>query len=144
MTKKNIKIPFIDCKSDIPLIELSLKNGKVCYAVVDTGSESTVFDTQWVRANKEQFDIQLTDKKMVMVGMKEKTTVPIIFSTADFFPKGTDCKIPLCGMIAELSNIENHFEVNSSPVSVVALIGSDTLTALNATLDFQNQEIIIP
>lgn len=53
---------------EVPFVEFTLSNGTKGRGLIDTGSESTMIDTNFIKKNKECFAIDVTNQKMNFVG----------------------------------------------------------------------------
>lgn len=129
--KKEIKIPFVENESCVPVIKFTLGNGITGYAVIDTGSESTVFDKDFVKSNKSEFSIEATKNKIKMIGVSDNSgELPVIYASANV-KLGSD-ELVMNGMLFTLVHLEDNLGFKPA-----ALIGSDVLNDLGAKLNFK-------
>lgn len=132
----------------IPLITFKLADGTEGEALIDTGSESSLFDKAFVKDHKSQFKIVNTGQKMEQIAFGGKTTTPIIKLTVSFYLKTYRGKKLFASIIedallsdlsivnkdiAEARNVNNAFQ---------AIIGTDILKKLHADINYENNTII--
>lgn len=133
--QNKVKIPFVKNKSRVPVIKFRLKGGKEGYSVVDTGSESTVFDMQFVKKNKSCFDVEITEDKMNLVGLTDSSETPLIYATTHVcFRECPEADITVKGIVMDLSRISPNI---GHPTA--ALIGGDVLTKIRAKVNYDRQ-----
>ena len=137
MRKKKIKIPFTECESQIPVVELKIK-GKKVVALVDTGAETTLFDRNFVKDCNIEFVAE--DTKMSFVGTNgEGKSTQIV--RVNPYVNGV---FRLTGMVSDLRPISEHFAMmygNRYYLSI--LLGSDNLDRFDAKLDYEKREMTL-
>ena len=122
-------------KTLVPIIKFKLIGGKEGYGIVDTGSESTAFDLQFVKKNKALFTIETTDKTMNLVGVSHNNDTQVIYATAHItFKESPDADIKIKGLVLDLSHITSS--IGHSPA---ALFGSDTLSKIRAKVNYDRK-----
>ena len=137
--KERIKIPFVENKSVVPVVRFTLDSGATGCAVIDTGSESTVFDKDFVLQNKKSFRIEVTENKISLVGVMENNEAPIVYGTSSVeFAGQPGFKLDMQGMIIPLKNIESNLGFPPA-----AIIGSDILNKLGAKLNFKRKTMTL-
>jgi hypothetical protein len=134
------RIPFVECGSDVPVIKFTLDDGTIGYGVVDTGSESTVFDKDFVKANKQSFKVEITSNKMGVVGVSDKMDVPIVKVCGPLYFKDVRCTVN--AVMMPLTHLTSHFENIGVKLTISALFGSDMLKYLNAGIDFKKKMVM--
>lgn len=141
---KKDKIPFVCYDSKVPVVKFYLADGTEGYALVDTGSESTVFDKTWIKDNKKAVQIEITENKLNTISFAGDKDIPIIRvkSSVIFEPKDTSVFIlDLSGMVMDLSGINKHLEQRG--ITISAIIGADALSYYGAKLDFNKRQMIL-
>lgn len=135
-----VKIPFVKSKSEVPVIPF-YRNGKHLYALVDTGSESTLFDNSIVD-DGTMFSIEL-EREMDFIGLNGKTEKkPIRGVTSMVNMNGLDVQVS--GINADLTSIRNHLnDMYDEDIRIDAVFGADFLGWYLAKIDFDKREIIL-
>ena len=137
------KVKFIKTKSEVPLVRFLLPNGKGGIAIVDTGSESTIFDPGFVAANKEEFNIKTTKDKINFVGIEKDSEHVIITAEGKLLLGGEDrvfVTLPILAVLMDLSHIREHFKNEyGTDIKIAALIGSDFLTKIKGKINFKEK-----
>jgi hypothetical protein len=134
-----VKIPFVKNKSAVPVIRVRLNNGKEGYAVVDTGSESTMFDMQFVKKNKNYFEIQTTDSKMNLIGMSSSAEVPLIRATTHLrFRESPDADVKANGLVVDLSHLTDNVGRQ-----VAMIIGSKLLAQVRGKVNYDRRYLSV-
>lgn len=151
MNKVRKTIKFEDCASEVPIVKFILGNGEPAYAVIDTGSEATLFEMNLVLGgHKKEFPIHKTKDKINFVGLQKDTETPIIKTspTLRFLDSDNDTEYLYVkvddGMFISLKNLTEHLKDQyGTDMTVFAIIGSDVLNRLNAEVNYKNKEMII-
>ena len=140
-----IIIPFSDSGCRIPLITLSI-DGVEYTALLDTGSESTLFDYRISESNN--YKKNETDYKMSLVGLSGETEkgriveVSTNVSVNDIF--NNQYVISINGITSDLTNVTECInERYGKHMKVFAVIGSDTLKMYGAKIDYRRQQLTI-
>ncbi len=129
--RNKIKIPFTRF-STIPLVSFTLTNGKKCTAIIDTGSDVTIFDREFVKKNKDDFSI-VSDVLFNVSGIhsvNKHRSVEI--KTKIAFTSNLNIEVSCTGLILPLDTVQKEIEY------VDMLLGSDFLSQHNMTIDFEN------
>ena len=134
----NVVVKYTDEYSLIPLIKFN-RNGQDYYALIDTGSESTLIDGSFVES--EELDIITSDKTRTLTGLVGKKEEQINTVQIDCTIDSKDnVVLPVTALLSDLSMIQSYFDKwTGGEVIVPILIGSDTLTKLNAKIDYENK-----
>ena len=144
-------IKFVDCKSDVPIVKFILGNGDTAYAVVDTGSETTLFDFDLlIEGHKSEFPLKKTKKKINFVGIQNDTETPLIktYPTIKFLD-GEDTNKYLYVKIEDaifisMKNLTQHIKDQyDTDMTISAILGSDLLSRLNAEINYNTKEVVI-
>ena len=143
MKQKQIIIT-VPNKAKIPIVELSVDSVN-CFAFVDTGAETTVFDSEFIQANRiEALD---TGNKISFVGLNgEIGSIPVYKVEATVvFPNSSDNtkETEIRGITSDLSAVTNHFKDTGDNITISCIIGSDTLSKLEAEIDYDKEVIRI-
>ncbi len=145
--KNKAEIAFINtCESDIPLVSFSLEEGGERYlAIIDTGSELTLFDYSFVKKNQDYFvDVQ-NDGEYNVVGVSDNKSIHVSEKSTNFIFKDVndeDKEIPLLGLSTDLSDLSNRFmNTYGDEFNIVALIGSNEMRKLGCVIDFVKENI---
>lgn len=134
-----IKIRFTETKSGIPLIKF-YSNSKTFYAVIDTGSEMTVFDSSFIDTM-----VNLEDEFECSVNGLASSVSSCVFRKVKmpFVVKGTnDESIVLffdgyTTKINELSLKSKHCR----ELKISSIIGTDILNSYNAKINYEDRTI---
>ena len=131
-------VAFVDKYSIAPLIELDY-NGKRIYALLDTGSEQTLVDRKFIE--EQGVSTTESDETMTLTGFNGHRNLNV--STVHFdcvAPPLTMYDFPVDAQISDLSVIQTYFDKwTDGSVKVPLLIGSDTLSKIDATIDFEDK-----
>ena len=131
---------FENVDTTIPIIRYKL-NGEVCYAVVDSGSEQTVFDASFVRKNMESFSIRTDeDNRMSLSGVSPHCADVACQYASTTIDLGRNKVIAVEGILMPLDHLSDHFDNHGLHLSL--LLGADVLSDNNAKIDFVNQKVI--
>lgn len=139
-----VQIPFIKSDTDCPIIQFMLGNGTVGYALVDTGSETTMIDETFAKANKSCFKINITDDKIIMHGVNGNIEKPCIeASTKAAFKtiQGENVEYTIGTYVCSLANISAKDKTGKKTYHVSIVIGSDFLVNNKAKINFINSQL---
>ena len=131
------KIKFSNQCQDVPVIKLTLGNGKDIYALVDTGSESTIIDKTTIKENKDLFHIIRKSEKTSFIGVAGNTEVPIVEASTTVTISGES--LNLNGIVMDLS----HITKDSESIKLSVILGCHLLKELEAKLDFKDKSIML-
>lgn len=139
---REIKIPFVKTGSKIPVVSIILENGDETYALLDSGSESTLIDKDFILDNKSVFKVKRPKAKVSYIGLSNTSELPVVNAETMVKFGNNDESIKIFGEVFEFKFICSSFKetYNCSPK---ILIGSDTLETYNAKIDFENEELIL-
>lgn len=133
---KKISVKFVTFESKVPIVEV--RSGKFTFhALVDTGSESTLFDYAVVdKGGAISID---TGKAMDFVGLNGKTKRQEIKAVHENFILDNQ-QVNIFGLLTDLSTLRNHLkDMYGKEAPVYAILGSDFLNHYDAILDFEEQ-----
>lgn len=138
-------IPFAETNSKIPLVEFKL-DGIWRIALLDTGSESTLFD--YNIPESEYFEKNETDFEMSLVGLSGETKKNRIINATAWLDMtdiyGNTSTMSINGILSDLTNISNGInERFGKHLNVSAVFGSDTLKKYGAKIDYRRQQLTI-
>ena len=136
---------FVDYSSVIPIVRFALKDGKEIYAIIDSGSESTLVDKKF----KKQYlgIIQSTNilgkmKAMGIGGEKEMVVMETIARIPMKTDKGEDGAIEIKACVDNLSTLVDHMKrMHNIPWEFSLLIGGDTLRVLSSRIDYRKKTV---
>lgn len=139
MFKNKVGVPFMACASEIPLITFRLDNGTEGVAVVDTGSEQTVFDSAFIKENDDCFKFK-EGRTYSLIGIAtESEAMAVSIATSFHFGGET---IEIAGVSADMSSLRSHFKKSyGDQFDIVAIFGSDMMLKLGTKIDFIKKEI---
>jgi len=144
--RKRIRVKFESEKSDIPIIKILFGERKECYALLDTGSEQSLFDNEFVKQNKLLFEIDQRQEMLEMKGLTETNNTPVLsWITLFRVGEGKESRvIPAEGVVFDLSHISDHL-VNAydEDIKIVAILGNDFLSRYNVIIDYEKREITL-
>lgn len=143
---RKIHIPFAEESSRIPLISFRIDSNHMYYALVDTGSESTLFDQNL--KSDGNLTITPTDYKMSLIGLSGETcerrvmTADAILTIRDNMD--TDNEVEVEGILSDLSVVsESIMERYGKHINVSVVIGSDFLKANGAKIDYRKKMLTL-
>ena len=143
MSRKTI--PFYFCKSRVPLVVFRLRDDKPLVAVVDTGSEVTMFDTSMEDCGLSVSD---TEDETSFVGVNGESDVKSLrkvngllsFKTKD----GDRCHATVEGILYDMTGITQVFRRRiNKDIRISAILGSDFLKKNSANIDYRDRTLAI-
>ena len=138
--RRKINIPLIEFESKVPVVKLKLGEREL-FALVDTGSESTLFDESLREI--EGIKVKELNSDMSFVGLQGKTEDKKISILSGEF-KSRRSKVSIAGIGADLSSISHHFKKSyNSDIVISILLGCDFLDTYEAVIDFDNHKITL-
>ena len=136
------QIKFIECPSEVPIVKFTLGNGAEGFGVVDTASETTVFDKDFVKENKDAFHIKLSDEMTNVVGINNSKPVQIRTVVTKATLDGTGYSME--GMAFEVRHLSGHFKtMYDMDLNIELIIGSDFLKQYNAIINFEEKNLVL-
>lgn len=142
MTKTKYTVPFITDYSDVPLVKMK-HGGTEFYAIIDTGSESTLVDKKFVQSN--DLNVTTSDNNMSYVGfggsVESGEPVSSVAFSCSIVGESDDYPICINATLTDLSPIQAYFDKwTGGEVNVPMLIGSDTLIDVDAIIGFDKKQ----
>ena len=131
------EIKFVDNKTNVPIVKFNLPSGAEGYAIVDSGSESSLLDYDFVKSNKDEFNVNHTAYMVNLIGIKSKAENPLV--EADGIICLDEIQIPIQkAMLINLSSLKEQvgFDIHG-------IIGSDVLSTIKAKIDYKNNVLVI-
>ena len=141
MERKTIPLRF--CKSKVPLVTFRLA-GEEHYAIIDTGSETTMLSNQLEKHLKTR-EIEGSGALVAMNGRNEysKITQGVCRATLET-EGGEQIQVVLGGLMYDLSAISSHFRhKNNQHIPIAAIIGGEFLKHYQAKIDYSNDILSI-
>lgn len=148
MPMKKLTLTFQNTNGSIPVVCFPLTSGKNIYAVIDTGSDSTIYDSMV----KEKYpEIILRSKAMGaqrIIGVNTESEVEVIMSGIKLdiqreAEESLAVKFVACEHTDFCERMNALIKREGIKESVPLLIGSDTLTHLNAKIDMKKKVICL-
>lgn len=142
-------IPFIDFSGQLPLVRLFLKNGEQGYALIDSGSESTILDPIIMKDYPGLVISSTIIGQQNNVGFAGKANVKVVRANLHLPFNSTPKKqfdIILNCSVADLSSISSRIEQRFGVSgNLLMILGCDFLTAVEAKIDMKKRHIsVIP
>ena len=141
MERKTIPLRF--CKSKVPLVTFRLA-GEEHYAIIDTGSETTMLGNQ-LKEHLKTREIEGSGALVAMNGRNEysKITQGVCRATLET-EGGEQIQVVLGGLMYDLSAISSHFRhKNNQHIPIAAIIGGEFLKHYQAKIDYSNDILSI-
>ena len=137
---KRVTIPLRFRRSRIPLVNFRLAGDETYYALIDTGSETTLFDA----ALKDKVEIKEIEADGDFTGIGGKVEYKGIQYTDTSFILPGDIELPFIGLIHDMTALSKHFkDKNKEYVRISAIIGSDLLKKHDAKIDYKNRTLTL-
>ena len=141
MERKTIPLRF--CKSKVPLVTFRLA-GEEHYAIIDTGSETTMLSNQLEERLKTR-EIEGSGALVAMNGRNEysKITQGVCRATLET-EGGEQIQVVLGGLMYDLSAISSHFRhKNNQHIPIAAIIGGEFLKHYKTRIDYRDNTLSI-
>lgn len=140
------KIKFLELPFNVPIVEFSLDNGNKGYAIIDTASEVTTIDKNFVLENKREFRVRKERKNVTMVGVNGETAVPVVKSSGllGFHAHPAEhVRLEMtdaltCSLRAIALNIKSQYECD---LDIAIILGSDFFARHQAKINYFTKEI---
>lgn len=149
--QKRIVVPFVDASVDAPIIKAYYGVDKFVYALVDTGSEISMIDKNFVESTKkmgplfkDMFFRSPQPEKMQMIGLAGIREVSVVKTTTllHFEDISTADRIKFTAIEMDFDMISQRKNApDNEDISII--IGNDFLTKRKAKLDFGAGELSI-
>lgn len=136
-------IPFIDFSGQLPLVRLFLENGEQGYALIDSGSESTILDPIVMKDYPGLVISSTIVGHQNNVGFAGKANVKVVRANLHLPFNSTPKKqfdIILNCSVADLSSISSRIEQRFGVTgNLLIILGCDFLTAVAAKIDMKRR-----
>lgn len=140
-------IPFLNKTTSVPIVPFSLVNGVEAYAILDTGSEVTVYDMQFVKRNRDVFETKEDSYKTKLTNVtQDGEEVPYIQTKTKLILRDSDESFKekvVPGMVLNLSHINTHLKDTGEDLIISAIFGADMLNWLGMEISFPKQRITV-
>ena len=141
MGRKTIPLRFR--RSKVPLITFRLA-GEEHYAIIDTGSETTMLSNQ-LKEHLKTREIEGNGALVAMNGRNEysKITQGVCYAILQTEDK-EQIQVVLGGLMYDLTTISTHFKhKNNEFIPIAAIIGGEFLKHYNARIDYKKKTLTI-
>jgi predicted aspartyl protease len=137
---ERVTIPLLFRRSRIPLVNFQLAGDETYYALIDTGSETTLLDV----ALKDKVEVKSIEDEGNFVGIGGSTDYKTIeFADTSFILPG-NIELPFIGLMHDMTALSKHFkDKNKEYIRISAIIGSDLLKKHDAKIDYKNRTLTI-
>lgn len=144
---QKLTLQFLNSKTNIPIVNIPLADGRSINAIIDTGSDSTVYYTGAKETYPELFLKTKSMGKCKVIGVHETKEMDIYVSGIRLNVKqGTEESLPLKLVAFEHSGFDAVMnplmEQEGMMESIPLLIGSDTLIRYNAKIDMKKKAML--
>lgn len=140
---RETRVSFIKNKCNIPLINIYLPNGVRAVAIVDSGSDSSAIDKQFVLDNKKEVLVSVSRNKIQYTGVHTTEEQAAVFAKTNVcLSEKKDQKYEVTFSVLDLSNACSMF-ANVYGITPSILIGSDFLSEHEAVVDYEKSIVII-
>lgn len=131
--------------SDVPVVHFTLQDGTNVYALVDTGSEMTLFDRKFVEQHKESFGIVQTADKVNLIGLSAKRAFHVVSVSTVLHAEEDELALPVFdAMLFDLAHLTDTLRKNSGweeDKAIVLVLGADILKNIDAKINFKNKTL---
>lgn len=134
------RIPFKKVKMKVPVIELK-RNRKSHYAIIDTGSELTLFDELYKENSHEaEYKIDLTGVGGTLTHSAHRYSVDFVLMDSD----KKKLRYRIDGLCVEDSTLfKDADSLYGEQMHIDIVLGSDMLRKMNAKIDYENNVLVI-
>lgn len=141
---QKLTLSFLNCKSPIPIVRFPLSDGKSTCAIIDTGSETSVYDSSTKDCYPELITKTKHFGKQEYIGVYETMEMDVNLSVLKLNvlrDNGEEVEFKIAAyehqtfhLIGE--KLQGREELSDN---ILLLIGSDTLSYYNARIDMKNK-----
>ena len=145
---QKLTLPFVKTSGNIPVVRIPLAGGKSICAIIDTGSDSTLYDA----GAKENYpEMVLKSKSMgtqKIIGVNKESEMEVVMSRLKLdVQKDAEESLTVKMVAVEhktfCETMKPLVEREGIKESVPLLIGSDTLIHYNARIDMKKRVICL-
>lgn len=138
-------LPFVPCTSVIPVVKFPIADDLEIYALVDTGSESTLVNKTIKTDYPGIIQSHKVLGKMTAVGIggeKEMAVIEAVARIPAKSDKGDTGDIEIIGMVNDLAALTAQMKkMHGVSWDLTMLIGGDTLSKLSARINYRTKTI---
>lgn len=127
--------------TDIPIITMKLSNGKKIHALLDTGSEQTVFDTSVVDVNKDCFTERTINHSLNVTSISSTKSYQTVIVAAELEAEEGAKKLLFDGVKMPLGHVTSHFKPIIEDCNIAVLIGSNIMSIYNVKIDYTTKTV---
>lgn len=142
-----ITLPFVPCTSVIPIVKFTTVDGKEIYAIVDSGSESTLINKTFKKDFPGIIQSQKVLGKMTAIGIggeKEMAVIEAIAQVPAKTDKGETGTVEITGLVEDLSTLTAQMKKMHNVEWIISmLIGGDTLSKLTANIEYKKKNLTL-
>lgn len=142
MKKKTTKIKFTDNPTKIPFIKCDVGMPDLSYILVDTGSESTLFDKSLLDNGCVSVTSENGNTNLVGFNGESDKTSTVIGSVTMTIADKKPGTVTVNGLVSDLSFLSDYIKYTFSvdmPVSMI--LGSDSLNKTKAKINYKKGEV---
>lgn len=142
-----ITLPFVPCTSVIPIVKFTTVDGKEIYAIVDSGSESTLINKTFKKAFPGIIQSHKVLGKMTAIGIggeKEMAVIEAVARIPAQSDKSEAGAIEITGMVDDLAALTAQIKkMHNVEWNLSMLIGGDTLGQFSARIDYSKKIVTL-
>lgn len=138
---RRVRIPFVHSNCDIPVVPCTLSNGATGLAIVDTGSDVSLIDKQFILNNKKEFKVEMSEDKANFSGLTTTQEVPVITAETQVRFTKNSKRFRLKADVFPLDFAQAMSEAYDICPDI--LLGSDILKQLNAEISYEKRELVL-
>lgn len=127
--------------TDIPIITMKLSNGKKIHALLDTGSEQTVFDTSVVDVNKDCFTERAINHSLNVTSISSTKSYQTVIVAAELEAEEGSKRLLFDGVKMPLGHVTSHFKSIIEDCNIAVLIGSNIMSIYNVKIDYTTKTV---
>lgn len=138
---RRVRVPFVNSSCNIPVVPCSLSNGTVGLAIIDTGSDTSLIDKNFVLNNKSEFKVEMTDEKVNFSGLSSTQSMPVVNAQTTIRFHRSKKNFNLVANVFPMDFVIAMKETYDIAPDI--LIGSDMLKQLNADINYEKKELVV-
>lgn len=142
MSKHIVKLT--DTENNIPVVRFHIGNGQAGYAIIDTGSEVSIFDTDFVSDNMNSFEkTDSTPYGVSHIAGADLNTQSSYYSTTVTVGEDNPMSFSMAALSYPIYHLSKFFEESRENINVTAIIGTDVLSKTRVDINFETKEITL-